>query len=125
MTHAITPARSPGILSDLHRRLLDAGGGHVLLHLPGGPIRQQGALHAQLQHLHMKDGNGHFLVATPANTGLRRNDPAADGGVGDVTLPDADLGSFKSPSLRNVDVTAPYGHDGGFATLEALMTRHR
>jgi hypothetical protein len=91
---------SPGILSDLHRRLLDAGGGHVLLHLPGGPIRQQGALHAQLQHLHMKDGNGHFLVATPANTGLRRNDPAADGGVGDVTLPDADLGSFKSPSLR-------------------------
>ena len=80
--------------------VLDAGGGHVLLHLPGGPIRQQGALHAQLQHLHMKDGNGHFLVATPANTGLRRNDPAADGGVGDVTLPDADLGSFKSPSLR-------------------------
>jgi cytochrome c peroxidase len=45
--------------------------------------------------------------------------------VGDVTLPDADLGSFKSASLRNVDVTAPYGHDGGFATLEALMTRHR
>jgi cytochrome c peroxidase len=73
---------------------------------------------------HMKDGNEHFLVATPANTGLRRNDPAADGGVGDVTLRDADLGSFKSPSLRNVELTAPYSHDGRFATLEALIDHY-
>jgi hypothetical protein len=70
---------------------------------------------------HMKDGNEHFFVPTPANTGLRRNDPTADGGVGDVTLRAADLISFKSPSLRNVEVTAPYGHDGRFATLDALI----
>ena len=69
---------------------------------------------------HMKDGNEHFFVQIPANTGLRGNDPTADGGVGDVTLRVADLGSFKSPSLRNVEVTAPYGHDGRFATLDAL-----
>ena len=47
-----------------------------------------------------------------------------DGGVGDVTLRAADLGSFKSPSLRNVAVTAPYGHDGRFATLEALIDHY-
>jgi hypothetical protein len=44
--------------------------------------------------------------------------------VGDVTLRDADLGSFKSPSLRNVEVTAPYGHDGRFATLEGLIDHY-
>ena len=48
----------------------------------------------------------------------------ADGGVGDVTLRAADLGSFKSPSLRNVEVTAPYGHDGRFATLDALIDHY-
>ena len=70
---------------------------------------------------HMKDGNEHFFAQRPANTGLRGNDPTADGGVGDVTLRLADLGSFKSPSLRNVEVTAPYGHDGRFATLDAMI----
>lgn len=73
---------------------------------------------------HMKDGNEHFFVQIPANTRLRRNDPSADGGIGDVTLQTADLGSFKSPSLRNVEVTAPYGHDGRFATLEALIDHY-
>ena len=73
---------------------------------------------------HMKDGNEHFFVPTPANTGLRPDSPRADGGVGDVTLRAGDLGSFKSPSLRNVEVTAPYGHDGRFATLEALIDHY-
>jgi cytochrome c peroxidase len=73
---------------------------------------------------HMKDGNEHFFVPTPANTGLRRADLTADAGVGDVTLRDRDLGSFKSPSLRNVEVTAPYGHDGRFATLDALIDHY-
>ena len=73
---------------------------------------------------HMKDENEHFFVPTPANTGLRGNDPTADGGVGDATLRAADLGSFKSPSLRNVEVTAPYGHDGRFATLDAVIDHY-
>ena len=73
---------------------------------------------------HMKDGNEHFFVPTPANTGLRGNDPSADGGVGDITGRFADLGSFKAPSLRNVEVTAPYGHDGRFATLDAVIDHY-
>jgi hypothetical protein len=72
----------------------------------------------------MTDGNEHFFVPTTANTGLRGKNPTGDGGVGDVTLRAADLGSFKSPSLRNVDVTAPYGHDGRFATLDALIDHY-
>ena len=73
---------------------------------------------------HMKDENAHFFVPAPANTSLRGDDAAADGGVGDVTLRIADLGSFKSPSLRNVEVTAPYAHDGRFATLEAVIDHY-
>lgn len=73
---------------------------------------------------HMKDGNEHVFVPSPSNNALPGNTLSADGGVGDVTLRDADLGFFKSPSLRNVAVTAPYGHDGRFATLEALIDHY-
>jgi cytochrome c peroxidase len=34
-----------------------------------------------------------------------------------VTLEPADIGKFKTPSLRNVALTAPYMHDGGVAAL--------
>lgn len=32
-----------------------------------------------------------------------------------------DLGKFKTPGLRNVAVTAPYMHNGMFATLEDVI----
>ena len=35
----------------------------------------------------------------------------------------ADRFQFRTPSLRNVELTAPYGHSGAYATLEA-MVRH-
>jgi cytochrome c peroxidase len=38
-----------------------------------------------------------------------------------VTRDSADLGAFKTPSLRNVALTAPYMHDGSIATLEAVV----
>lgn len=73
---------------------------------------------------HMKEGNEHFFVPTLANTGLRPFDPTADAGVADVTLRNLDVGSFKSPSLRNVEVTAPCGHDGRFVTLDAPIDHY-
>ena len=73
---------------------------------------------------HMRDGNEHFFVPSPASNLRGRNRQSADGGVGDVTLRAADLGLFKSPSLRNVAVTAPYGHDGRFPTLDALIDHY-
>jgi cytochrome c peroxidase len=33
----------------------------------------------------------------------------------------ADIGAFRTPSLRNVAVTAPYMHDGSIVTLEAAV----
>ncbi len=38
-----------------------------------------------------------------------------------VTLNPADIGKFRTPSLRNVALTAPYMHDGSIATLDAAV----
>ncbi|MBE0625315.1 MAG: c-type cytochrome [Burkholderiales bacterium] len=35
--------------------------------------------------------------------------------------PESQLGSFKTPNLRNVALTAPYMHDGRFDTLSAVL----
>lgn len=35
-----------------------------------------------------------------------------------------DLGKFKTPTLRNVALTAPYMHDGRFATLEEVVEHY-
>jgi cytochrome c peroxidase len=44
-----------------------------------------------------------------------------DKGLGAISHRRADLGSFRTPSLRNVAVTAPYMHDGSIDTLEAVV----
>ena len=41
-----------------------------------------------------------------------------------VTGSEADRGKFKTPSLRNVAVRAPYMHDGRFATLEEVVEHY-
>jgi cytochrome c peroxidase len=38
-----------------------------------------------------------------------------------ITLQASDNGRFKTPSLRNVALTAPYMHDGAFTTLEEVV----
>jgi len=35
-----------------------------------------------------------------------------------------DIGKFKTPTLRNVEVTAPYMHDGRFQTLEDVVNHY-
>ena len=35
-----------------------------------------------------------------------------------------DIGSFKTPTLRNIDVTAPYMHDGSVETLKDVMIHY-
>lgn len=39
-----------------------------------------------------------------------------------VTKNEKDKGAFKTPSLRNVGMSAPYMHDGAFETLEEVVT---
>ncbi len=48
----------------------------------------------------------------------------ADHGREKVTLREIDAAKFKTPSLRNVAVTAPYMHDGRFRTLEQVVAHY-
>jgi cytochrome c peroxidase len=41
-----------------------------------------------------------------------------------VTKDDAPAGAFRTPSLRNVTRTAPYGHSGALATLNDVLSLH-
>ena len=41
-----------------------------------------------------------------------------------VTGDETDAYAFRTPSLRNVTVTAPYGHSGAYANLESVVLHH-
>jgi len=62
--------------------------------------------------------NGGNVIAT--NNGLDAVS-TTDLGVIETTNNPADLGRFKTPSLRNVNERAPYMHDGRFDTLEEVV----
>ncbi len=59
--------------------------------------------------------------------GLRNNGlegVSVDPGRAAVTGAETDRGKFKTPSLRNVALTAPYMHDGRFASLEEVVAHY-
>jgi cytochrome c peroxidase len=63
------------------------------------------------------------------NTGLYNEDgrgtyPAGHEGIAEFTGNDEDMGRFRTPTLRNVALTAPYMHDGSIATLEDVVRIH-
>ena len=47
-----------------------------------------------------------------------------DKGRGDVTGDPNDDGKFKVPTLRNIEFTAPYMHDGRFATIDDVIDHY-
>jgi cytochrome c peroxidase len=65
-----------------------------------------------------------FFMSGPRNNGVDADLKVADTGVGGVTKQRRQMGQFKSPSLRNVELTAPYMHDGRFATLEQVIDHY-
>jgi cytochrome c peroxidase len=48
----------------------------------------------------------------------------SDTGLMKVTEKETDRGKFSTPSLRNIDLTAPYMHDGRFQTLEEVIQHY-
>ncbi len=79
---------------------------------------------AECAHCHTPP---HFSNQRFENNGL---DEAADlrafpdAGRGSVTGNVYDNGRFRTPGLRNVALTAPYMHDGRFATLEEVIDHY-
>lgn len=68
-------------------------------------------------------GTEAFVAPGPRNNGLDATN-TADLGVGGITNNPAQAGLFKSPSLRNIALRAPYMHDGRFATLEEVIDHY-
>lgn len=75
-----------------------------------------------------------FEAGTPAgdefvNTGLYNLGgtgayPARNGGLFETTHAAADMGRMKIPTLRNVAVSFPYGHDGSVGSLEDVIDNY-
>ena len=63
-----------------------------------------------------------FIGDRARNNGLDAQ--LTDLGVGGITGRNNDLGEFKVPSLRNIEVTAPFMHDGRFTTLEQVIEHY-
>ena len=79
------------------------------------------------------DNIQHSKLAFPEkgfhNTGLYNDDgkgayPPGHSGIEEFTGRGDDMGKFRTPSLRNVALTAPYMHDGSIASLEDVIRNH-
>ena len=71
-------------------------------------------------HCHGGDGNPLFTTNLFYNNGLdtvfsKTNDRFSITGI------NSDIGAYKAPTLRNVELTGPYMHDGRFKTLEEVI----
>ncbi|WP_298779501.1 cytochrome c peroxidase [uncultured Polaribacter sp.] len=73
-------------------------------------------------HCHGSNNNPLWTDNAFHNNGLDSN--FSDLGLGAITGDPADNGKFKSPSIRNLAFTAPYMHDGRFATLEEVINHY-
>ena len=68
----------------------------------------------------------HALALPPFGPGrTRRFDPFTRdvGRMGETDLLE-DAYRFRTPSIRNVTLTAPYGHNGAYPTLESIVRHH-
>lgn len=51
--------------------------------------------------------------------------PSENVGLFEITNKKEDMGKFKVPTLRNIELTAPYMHDGSIATLEDVIEHYK
>ena len=66
----------------------------------------------------------HFTDFTFHNNGLDSDVTMTDLGLYQVTQNEYDKAKFKTPTLRNIQVTGPYMHDGRFETLEEVIEHY-
>ncbi len=57
------------------------------------------------------------------NTGVSHY-AAPNRGIYEFTGQPQDIGKFRAPTLRNIELTAPYMHDGSMATLEDVIAHY-
>ncbi|MCB9169783.1 MAG: c-type cytochrome [Flavobacteriales bacterium] len=102
---------------------VDAQQGYALFQLEGGqpPFIPNGQGGADCFHCHTPAGDL-FTDEQFHNNAL--DSVFTDLGRGGVTGDPFDMGKFKTPSLRNIMLTAPYMHDGRFATIDEVLDHY-
>lgn len=80
-----------------------------------------GEFGADCFHCHVEAGM-QFSDYLPHNNGL--DSVFDDLGFGGITGNPLENGKFKTPSLRNIEFTAPYMHDGRFSSLEEVIDHY-
>jgi cytochrome c peroxidase len=65
-----------------------------------------------------------FTDGSYENVGIGMDRPKPDLGRFSVTGREDDKGAFKTPTLREIEHTAPYMHDGRFRTLEEVVEHY-
>jgi len=69
-------------------------------------------------------GTEAFITPSKSTNNGLDAESTTDLGVYESTGNPLDIGTFKTPSLRNVALRAPYMHDGRFATLEEVIEHY-
>ncbi len=123
----IRTLRSEGSKYDRYNKG-EAGGALTASEMNGRAIFFD-ALKGDCVHCHM---DAPYLTLANINQPMRNNAldtvanvyQFADFGYGKVTNQLSDYGKFKIPALRNVEVSAPYMHDGRFTTLEQVVDHY-
>ena len=75
-------------------------------------------------HCHGSGGNPLFTTNLYYNNGKQTDFTGVNDDVRDrfhVTGDPMDIGAYRAPSLRNIDLTGPYMHDGRFKTLDDVL----
>ena len=65
---------------------------------------------------------GQYLTVDRALVAEVGEQPPSDLGLYEITQDPADHWKYRTPSLRNVALTAPYMHDGSLATLRDVVS---
>jgi len=77
---------------------------------------------------HKSDSSGSGYITSQGNpvkfVNIGLDADYADNGRFNVTHDASDKGKFKIPALKNVALTAPYMHDGRFATLDEVLNHY-
>lgn len=79
------------------------------------PINDQGK---PLQGLNAFLNNGLYNIQNKGGY------PFGGGGLYEITAKKEDQGKFKIPTLRNIELTGPYMHDGSIATLSEVLDHY-
>ena len=97
--------------------------GQIFSDYPGFSAQENRGKRLYIDHCATCHSIDHKFTAIPvANNGLDLE--YEDKGIGAATSNESKNGVFKVPFLRNIELTAPYMHDGRFATLREVIDHY-